>query len=71
MHTSSGPVVDGVHRYPPNDMKVVVVGAGNGGLTTAMECWRKGFDVVVLERAAELSPLGVSIIKQWPSYADL
>lgn len=51
-------VVDGVHRYPANGIKVVIVGGGNGGLNAALECWRKGCDVVVLERASELSPIG-------------
>lgn len=51
-------VVDGVHRSPSNGVKVVVVGAGVGGLAVALECWRKGCEVVVLERAAKLSPIG-------------
>lgn len=50
--------MDGVNRLPPNDIKVVVIGAGIGGLQAALECWRKGCEVVVLEKAAELSPLG-------------
>jgi hypothetical protein len=56
--TGTTAVIDGVQRFPENGIKVVVVGAGVGGLQAALECWRKGCDVVVLERAAQLSPLG-------------
>ena len=43
-------------------MKVVIVGAGIGGLTTALSLERAGYrDVTVLERAQELRPLGVGI----------
>ena len=50
--------VDGVRRFPENGIKVVIIGAGVGGLQAALECWRKGCEVVVLERAQELSTLG-------------
>ncbi|KAF7192510.1 FAD-dependent monooxygenase fsr3 [Pseudocercospora fuligena] len=50
--------VEGVQRYPENGIKVIIVGAGNGGLNAALECWRKGCDVVVLEKNDSLSPLG-------------
>lgn len=51
-------IVDGVHRQPENGIKVVIIGAGVGGLQAALECWRKGCDVVVLEKAEKLSPIG-------------
>lgn len=51
-------VVDNVHRAERLGIRVIVVGAGVGGLLTALECWRKGCEVVVLERAANISPLG-------------
>lgn len=50
--------VDNVHRDKRLDIKVIVVGAGVGGLLTALECWRKGGEVVVLERASAISPIG-------------
>lgn len=50
--------VDGVQRAHPNGIKVVIIGAGVGGLTAALECWRKGCEVVVLERANDLSQSG-------------
>lgn len=52
-------IIDGVIRLPQLGIRVIVVGAGVGGLMAAMECWRKGCDVVVIERAAEVSPLGM------------
>ncbi len=43
-------------------MKVVIVGAGIGGLATALSLERAGYsDVTVVERAHELRPLGVGI----------
>lgn len=51
-------MMDGVHRADILGVRAIVVGAGVGGLLTALECWRKGCDVVVLERAAAISPLG-------------
>lgn len=51
-------LVDGVERCPLLDVKVVVIGGGVGGLLAALECWRKGCDVVVLEKSKDISPLG-------------
>ena len=39
-------------------IKVVIVGAGFGGLTAAIECYFQGHDLVVLENFPELKPLG-------------
>ena len=50
--------VDGVKRYLANGIKVVIVGGGVGGLGAAMECWRKGCEVVVLEKSSKLSVIG-------------
>lgn len=38
-------------RYPETGITVLVVGAGIGGLLSAMECWRKGHSVQILERS--------------------
>ena len=42
-------------------MKIVIAGAGIGGLTAAMCLGRAGFDVKVFETVGELRPLGVGI----------
>jgi len=42
-------------------MKIVIAGAGIGGLTAAMCLTRAGFDVEVLDSVNELRPLGVGI----------
>src|SRR5580698_7577923 len=42
-------------------MKIVIAGAGIGGLTAAMCLHRVGFDVEVFEAVSELRPLGVGI----------
>ena len=39
-------------------IKVIIVGAGFGGLTAAIECHLQGHDVVVLEAVRELKPYG-------------
>lgn len=64
-------VVDGVERYPATGKKVMVAGGGNGGLQAALECWRKGFDVVVLEKQDRISPLGDFFSVSPPGVATL
>ncbi|KAI1382340.1 FAD/NAD(P)-binding domain-containing protein [Hypoxylon crocopeplum] len=51
-------IVDGVLRFPPTGFKALVVGAGVGGMMTALECWRKGIDVEIVEKATKISALG-------------
>lgn len=53
---SPGKLKNQVHEK--TGVKVIVVGAGFGGLATAIECFRKGHDVVVFEQAPELAMLG-------------
>ena len=45
-------------RLSSSGIKVIVVGAGFGGLTAAIECHRKGHSVILLEKFPELKPLG-------------
>jgi 2-polyprenyl-6-methoxyphenol hydroxylase-like FAD-dependent oxidoreductase len=47
-----------IAQYPPTGLQVVIVGAGFGGLTAAIESKLKGHDVVVLEKAPEWKHLG-------------
>ncbi|KAJ4263292.1 hypothetical protein NW762_006110 [Fusarium torreyae] len=42
-------------------MKVIIIGAGIGGLMCAIACRRENLDVVVLERAPALAPIGAGI----------
>jgi salicylate hydroxylase len=41
--------------------RILIVGAGIGGLTAALALRRRGFDVVVLEQARELSEIGAGL----------
>lgn len=41
--------------------KIIVIGAGLGGLTLALSLLREGFDVTVLEQAAQLGEVGAGI----------
>lgn len=43
-------------------MKCAIIGAGIGGLTTAIALKQKGFDVKVYEAAPEIRPLGAGIV---------
>lgn len=54
----SNVIKDGVLRYPPTSVKVVIVGGGISGLFAALECWRKGHDVQVVERGSNISEAG-------------
>ncbi|KAJ3555464.1 hypothetical protein NPX13_g10350 [Xylaria arbuscula] len=51
-------LIDGIRRYPQTGIKVVVSGGGVGGLFAALECWRKGNDVEILEQNDSATPLG-------------
>jgi 5-methylphenazine-1-carboxylate 1-monooxygenase len=42
-------------------MGIIIIGAGIGGLTTAISLHKKGFEVEVYESVHELKPLGVGI----------
>ncbi|KAI9727734.1 MAG: hypothetical protein M1828_005962 [Chrysothrix sp. TS-e1954] len=49
-----------LEQAPPNGVAVLVVGAGVGGLMTAMECWRRGCNVRIVERHKAHSTSGDS-----------
>lgn len=42
-------------------MKIVIIGAGLGGLTAALSLLDRGFDVTVLEQAAQLKEIGAGV----------
>ena len=42
-------------------LKVIVVGAGLGGLTAAASLCRRGMDVVLLEQASRLGEIGAGV----------
>lgn len=48
-----------VVRAPPNGISVLVAGAGIGGMTVALECWRRGCEVRIIERAPKNAPQGL------------
>ena len=52
--------IDGVHRMPSTGISILIVGGGIGGLNMALESWRQGHDVRVLEKAPSLDPIGES-----------
>ncbi|HEY9352798.1 MAG TPA: FAD-dependent oxidoreductase, partial [Nocardioides sp.] len=57
-----------------NSRSALVVGAGIGGLTTALALSRVGWQVTVLERAPELGEVGAGLSiwpRAWKILADL
>jgi len=50
----ASPIAD----YPKTGIQLVVVGAGFGGLTAAIEFHLKGHDVVVVEKTPQWEQLG-------------
>lgn len=46
---------------PTENMKVVIVGGGLGGLACAIACRREGIDVEILERSPEVHEVGAGI----------
>ena len=51
--TMPGTQTSQMEREPATGISVLVVGAGIGGLTFAIESYRKGHDVRVIERSPE------------------
>lgn len=47
-----------VGSYPSTGVDVLIVGTGLAGLTSAIECVRKGHNVRVLERNADINTSG-------------
>jgi NADPH-dependent 2,4-dienoyl-CoA reductase/sulfur reductase-like enzyme len=54
--------IKNVNFHPPTGISCLIVGAGVGGLTTALECRRKGHDVRVVERSPTPSTAGISTL---------
>ena len=44
-----------------SSQKIIIIGAGLGGLTLALSLLREGFDVTVLEQASRLGEVGAGI----------
>ncbi|PHH89549.1 hypothetical protein CDD83_5808 [Cordyceps sp. RAO-2017] len=63
-------------RDDETQIKVLIVGAGFGGLMAALECWRKGHDVVgILDRNEGpnysgdliiIQPSALEVMRHWP-----
>ncbi|RAH81741.1 FAD/NAD(P)-binding domain-containing protein [Aspergillus japonicus CBS 114.51] len=63
-------------RSPTTHLNVLIVGAGLAGLITALECWRKGHNVVgILERSLGpvytgdiivIGPSAICTLRHWP-----
>lgn len=49
-------------RYPSSGIDILVVGAGLGGLTFAIETHRKGHDVRIIDRRPHFNDYGRLII---------
>jgi len=43
-------------------MKIIIIGAGIGGLTTALALHQRGFSVEIYEASSELQPVGAGIV---------
>ena len=46
----------------PTGINVIIVGAGLGGLACAIECRRKGHNVIVVENAPEIMRIGDTLV---------
>lgn len=53
---------EGVNVHPSTGISCLVVGGGVGGLTMALESWRKGHTVRVVERSPSPSTAGRAVI---------
>ena len=53
-------------RCPATDISVLIVGAGVAGLMAALECWRNGHEVRIIERSPEQVTTGESLSHRMP-----
>src|SRR5262245_57207543 len=58
-------------RSREGPVRVVIAGAGIGGLTTALALHRAGVEAEVFEQSAEVRELGVGVNLQPPSVREL
>ncbi len=58
---NSTPNINGHYSRTPRRLRIVICGAGLGGLGAAIALKRKGHEVVVLEAASKLSEIGAGI----------
>ena len=65
--------------FPKSEISVLIIGAGLGGLTAALECARKGHDVRIFERnpdfndSGDMIALGLSattLLRHWPEMRE-
>ncbi|KAI2781721.1 hypothetical protein F4815DRAFT_444064 [Daldinia loculata] len=66
-------IVDGVLRYPAIGSKALVIGTGVAGMMAALECWRKGIEVEIIETNAHfgdgvlIGPSAFTTFHHYPS----
>lgn len=56
-----------VRRHPASDINVLVAGAGIGGLSFAIEAYRKGHDVCVIDRRPHFDDYGKTFQTNLPA----
>ncbi|KAK5221429.1 hypothetical protein LTR72_006989 [Exophiala xenobiotica] len=68
-----------VQRHPETGITAVIVGAGVGGIMTALECWRKGIQVRIFERSLQpetegdffsIGPSACKVFEHWPAMKE-
>ncbi|PWY89450.1 FAD/NAD(P)-binding domain-containing protein [Aspergillus sclerotioniger CBS 115572] len=66
-------------RYPATDISVLIVGAGVAGLMAALECWRNGHNIRIIERSPEqvttgdsftIGPSAIRTLNHWPKMVE-
>jgi NADPH-dependent 2,4-dienoyl-CoA reductase/sulfur reductase-like enzyme len=53
---------DAIARKHSSGIKVIIIGLGYAGSVAAVECHRKGHEVIVFELAPTMTNAGISII---------
>jgi salicylate hydroxylase len=61
MATTNGTNGTHPHHHHHEPLQILIIGAGLGGLACAIACRHAGHDVLILEKAAELSEIGAGI----------
>jgi heterodisulfide reductase subunit A-like polyferredoxin len=61
-NTQSSNRIPFMKRYPSSGLTILVVGGGIAGLSFAIEAYRKGHDVKILERRPDFKDYGMKLL---------
>lgn len=69
-YSGKGVGPDGIAPPKSSGIKVIIIGLGYAGVVAAVECFRKGHEVIVFEQAPQITNVGTSFSKVTSIYVQ-